>query len=144
MKGNRFFSASMVELIKRIRRCIFVCMVQEHSVLAGYRSRIQIDSPDWSLIIVTHNTFWYTLTRTVTIITDLMWYLLMSPGPACTTLILLFLRCNISVAFLTTWRNIRALPLQWYGLMIIYYVGLDSTQYTKWLLIMDNKFLDTI
>ena len=98
MKGSRFLSGSTtrLELIWWIRRHIFFCKIFDSGLMLLKTSRPMPQNDSWSSPPAT---YWYTVTRTGTISTGLMWYLLMSPGSASTTLIVLFLGCSNPVAF---------------------------------------------
>ena len=82
MKRNRFISASVikVELIKRIRLCFFLSTIQRRFVVAGYCSSQPDRCPILPLTIAPCGTYWFTVTRTGTISTGLMWCLLMIWG----------------------------------------------------------------
>ena len=53
---------------------------------------------EFDLIIAATAACYHTVTRTGTISTGLIWYLLMNPGSAFTTLLILFLQCNDPLA----------------------------------------------
>ena len=95
------------------------------------------------MIITADIACWHTGTRIVAIITSLSWYLLMSPGFASTTLIVLLiglLGCFVclfvyllffvqqSNSFSTTWRKTRARPLQWWRLTLDPWGNIASEQ----------------
>ena len=90
--GGSFSSQDQIrmELIRRIGGCAFVQMVQRRFVAAWYHSGYLDKCPR----LTPNNRCWHTGTRAGTIITGTMWYLLMSPGSASTTLVVLFLKCN--------------------------------------------------
>ena len=71
---KRLLSASrtMLDLIMEVKRYIFVCTFQRHSVVY-ITEDIQTDALGWFLIITNCDAYWYTIARNETIGIDRWW-----------------------------------------------------------------------